>query len=108
MDNNVIVTATSKGEHLSSTKRRKAFIENNYPVAKPEQYLLEPGHTAVHVPILDMIQKIFNHTDILEKIKETKVAQNGHYVSHEDGMYFKENTFLSSDEIAHSTHFVYW
>lgn len=99
MKNNVIVTATGQGEQLSSTKRRKAFIENNYPVVKPVQYLLQPGHTAVHVPILEMIQKIFNHTDILEKIKESKVAQSGHYVHHKDGMYFKENTFLSSDEL---------
>lgn len=99
MDSNVIISATAKGKQLSSTKRRKTFIENNYPVVKPVQYLLQPGHTAVHVPILEMIQKIFNHTDILDKIKETKVAQNGHYVSHQDGLYFKENTFLSSDEL---------
>lgn len=98
MDCNVIVSATAKGKPLSSTKRRKTFIENNYPVVKPVQYLLQPGHTAVHVPILKMIQKIFSHTDILDKIKETKVAQNGVYVSHQDGLYFKENTFLSSDE----------
>lgn len=99
MDSNVIVSATAKGKQLSSTKRRKTFFENNYPVVKPVQYLLQPGHTAVHVPILEMIQKIFNHTDILDKLKETKVAQNGHYVSHQDGLYFKENTFLSSDEL---------
>lgn len=99
MNSNVIVSATAKGKQLSSTKRRKTFIENNYPVVKPVQYLLQPGHTAVYVPILEMIQKIFNHTDILDKIKETKVALNSHYVSHQDGLYFKENTFLSSDEL---------
>ncbi|KAK0151755.1 hypothetical protein N1851_006855 [Merluccius polli] len=31
--------------------------------------------TAVHVPVLEMIQKMFRHTDILEKIQETKMAQ---------------------------------
>lgn len=35
----------------------------------------------------------------LKKMKETKVAQNGHYESHEDGMYFKDNTLVSSDEL---------
>lgn len=99
LDSNVIVSATAKGKQLSSTKRRKTFIENNYPVVKPVQYMLEPGHTAVHVPILEMIQTIFNHTDVLDKIKETQVAQKGHYVSHQDGVYFKENMFLSSDEL---------
>ena len=74
MDSNIIVSATAKGKQLSSTKRRKTFIKKNYPVVKPVQYLLQPGHTAVHVPILEMVQKIFNHTDILDKIKETKLA----------------------------------
>ena len=57
----------------------------------PVQYVLEPGHTAVHVTILEMLQKMFRHTDVLDKIQETKMAQNGHYVSHQDGSYFKEN-----------------
>lgn len=97
-ETHTIVSATAKGKQLSSTKRRKTVIENNYPVVKPVQFLLQPGHTAVHVPILELIQNIFNHTDILDKIKERKVAQNSHYVSHQDGLY-KENTFLSSDEL---------
>ncbi|XP_061568422.1 uncharacterized protein LOC133422444 [Cololabis saira] len=99
MDSNVVVSATAKGKPLSSAKRRKTFIENNYPVVKPVQHVLAPGHTAVHVSVLEMIQKIFNHTDVLDKMKETKVAQNGHYKSHQDGSYFKENPFLSSDEL---------
>lgn len=99
MDSNVVLSATAKGKQLSSNKRRKTFIEKNYPVVKPVQYMLQPGHTAVHVPILEMIQAIFNHTDILDKIEETKVAQKSHYVSHQDGLYFKENTFFSSDDL---------
>ena len=35
MDSNVIVGATAKGKQLSSTKIRKTFIENNYPLVKP-------------------------------------------------------------------------
>lgn len=62
MDSNVIVSAAAKGKQLSSTKRRKTFIENNYPVVKPVQYLFELGHRAVHVSILEMTQKIFNHS----------------------------------------------
>ncbi|KAA0721472.1 hypothetical protein E1301_Tti020702 [Triplophysa tibetana] len=34
---NVIVSATAKRKQLSSTKRRKTFFENNYPVVKPVQ-----------------------------------------------------------------------
>lgn len=68
LESNILVNATAKGRELSSTKRRKTFVEKNYPVVKPVEYVLEPGHTAVHVSILDMIQKIFKHTDILDKI----------------------------------------
>ncbi|KAK0152086.1 hypothetical protein N1851_006532 [Merluccius polli] len=56
-----------------------------------------------------MIQNIFNHSDILDKIKETKVAQNSHYVSHQDGLYFKENTFFqSTSRKIHKICLVYW
>ncbi|TKS90290.1 hypothetical protein D9C73_024421 [Collichthys lucidus] len=71
LESNILVNATVKGRELSSTKRRKTFVEKNYPVVKPVEYVLEPGHTAVHVSILDMIQKIFKHTDILDKLQET-------------------------------------
>lgn len=67
-------------------------------MVKPVEYVLEPGHTAVHVPILDMIQKMFKHTDILDKIQETKMSQEGHFMSHQDGSYYKENELFSSSD----------
>lgn len=51
----------------------------------PVQYVLEPGHTVVNVLILQMIQEMFKHTDILDRIKETNISQKGHYMSHPDG-----------------------
>lgn len=75
LESNILVNATDKGRELSSTKRRKTFVEKHYPVVKPVEYMLDPGHTAVHVPILDMIQKIFKHTNILDKILETKMSR---------------------------------
>ena len=98
MDSNIFASATAKGEDFSST-RRKTYIEKNFPVVKPVQYVLEPGHTVVHVSILEMIQEVFRQTDILDKIKETKTALKGHYVSHQDGWYFKDNKLLSSEEL---------
>lgn len=41
MDCNVVVKATSKGSDLSTAKRRKVFVEKNYPLVKPVQYDLE-------------------------------------------------------------------
>ena len=98
MDTNIFVSATAKKEELSSAKRRKTFIEKNYLVVMPVQYVLEAGCTVVYVPILQMIQEMFKHTDILDRIKETKISQKGHYMSHQDGSYFHENDLLSSSE----------
>lgn len=43
---------------------------------------------------------MFWHTDIPDKIKETNPAQKGHYGSHQDCSYFKDNHLLSSlDEL---------
>lgn len=53
------------------------------PVVRPVQYVL---------------MKLFQHTDILDKIQATKTAQEGHYVTHQDGSYFKENALLSSSD----------
>lgn len=96
---NIFTSATAKGEELATTKRRKTYIERHYPVVKPVEYVLEPGHTTVHISILETIQEMFKHTDILDKIKETKPAQDGQYMSHQDGSYFKHNTLLCSEEL---------
>ncbi|CAG5950792.1 unnamed protein product, partial [Menidia menidia] len=95
----IFTSATAKGEKLTTTKRRKTYVERNYPVVRPVQYELEPGHTTVHISILEMIQEMFRHTDILDKIKETKPAQQGQYMSHQDGSYFKDNELVSSKEL---------
>ena len=78
MDGNTVASATAKGEALSMTKRQKTFVENNFPVVRPVQYELEPGHTTVHISILEMIQEMFRHIDILEKICETKTTRSLH------------------------------
>lgn len=99
MDANIFSSATAKGEQLSSAKRRKTFIERNYPVVKPVEYEMEPGCTVVYVPILQMIQEMFKHTDILDKVKETKISQKGHYMSPQDGSYFQENELFSEQSL---------
>lgn len=70
MHTNIFVCATTKGEEMSSTKRRKTFIEKNFPVVKPVQYELELGCKVAYVPILQMIQEMFRHTHT--SLKESK------------------------------------
>ena len=100
MNTNIFVSATTKGEEMSTKKIRKTFVEKNVPVVKPVQYELEPGCRVAYVPILQVIQEMFKHTDILERIKETKVSQKGHYMSHQDGLYFQKNNLLYSLELS--------
>lgn len=62
MDCNVVVKATSKGSDLSTAKRRKVFVEKNYPLVKPVHYDLEmSGEKMVYVPILKMIQELLKN-----------------------------------------------
>ncbi|XP_060761703.1 uncharacterized protein LOC132891510 isoform X1 [Neoarius graeffei] len=98
MDCNVLSTSTCKGAELSSSKRRKTFIEHNYPCVMPVEYQLEPGHASMYVPILSMIQELFRSTDILKKISETDTAFN-QYVSCANGSYFMENELLSTGDL---------
>ena len=84
---------------LSSCKRRKTFIERNYPLVMPVEYHLEaPGHTMMYVPILQMIQELFKNTDILSKIREPN-TEPGYYVSYRDGSHFQENELLSTEDL---------
>ena len=57
MNTNIFVSATTKGEEMSTKKKRKTFVEKNVPV-KPVQYELEPGCRVAYVPILQVIQEI--------------------------------------------------
>lgn len=101
MDSNIFVSATAKGEELSTTKRRKTLIEREYPVVMPVQHVLDPGCTMVYVPVLQMIQSIFKHTDVLERMEEIKGSDEDHYMSHKDGTYFQNNDLFSSTERCH-------
>lgn len=99
MDCNILYTSISKGAELSTSKRRKTFIEQNYPCVMPVEYMLgQSGHTSMYIPILLMIQELFKNTDILDKITETNVA-SGQYVSCTDGSNFLENELLSTGDV---------
>lgn len=73
MKSNVFVSATLEGAELPTAKRRKTYVRINYPLVMPVQYTVDSsGHTAVYVPILQMLQTMFKNTDLLDKIQETK------------------------------------
>lgn len=82
MKSNVFVSATAEGAELSTAKQRKTFVRSNYPLVMPVQYAVDStGHTAVYVPVLQMLQTMFKNTDLLDKIQEAKPSPPGMYVS---------------------------
>lgn len=99
-------SAFPESDSYCDTSQLRAQLHHNLSLWRcklffmPVQYVLEPGCTVVYVPMLEMIQKIFQHTDILDRIKETKSSEKGHYMSHQDGSYFQENNLLSSSELS--------
>ena len=73
MKSNVFVSATAEGAELSTAKQRITFVRSNYPLVMPVQYAVDStGHTAVYVPLLQMLQTMFKNTEILDKIEEAK------------------------------------
>ena len=41
---------------------------------------------------------MFKHTDILDKVLEVKMSQKGHFMSHQNGSYYKENELFSTSD----------
>lgn len=67
MKSNVFVSATEEGAELSTAKWRKTFVRNKYSLMMPVQCTVGcNGHTAVYVPILQVLQTMLENTDILD------------------------------------------
>lgn len=65
-------------------------MRNNYPLVMAVEYTIDSsGHTAIYVPILQMLQRVFKDTNFPDKIQEAKPLPPGMYMSREDGTYMK-------------------
>ena len=51
----------------------------------------EKTHSLVYVPILELLSKLFEITEILQSLQTSTGRREGHYSSFQDGEYFKEN-----------------
>ena len=54
--------------------------------------------TLAYVPIVPMLQKLLQKTDVLEKAMSEKVHVPQQYRSYADGQHFTENSLLAKDE----------
>ncbi len=102
---NPIHKAIQKGGCLSSAYQRKQYYKTNFNVVDPVEYILDAKNkkTFQYISILDSLQVLLNRQDILDKISQNQKTQeteeDGVYRSFRDGLNFKQNSFLSDQEL---------
>ena len=80
-----------------------------FNIVEPVEFVLdhEKSRSFQYIPILRSLQQILDSTEVLNTVIDTHRTQgsntdqleNQQYRSIRDGVYFKENLFLSSDEV---------
>ncbi|XP_049450794.1 uncharacterized protein LOC125900072 [Epinephelus fuscoguttatus] len=84
---------------LGTERKRQSFYKKNFTVIEPVEYVLnaqEKKHSFVYVPILDLLSKLLEKSEILQTL-QTSSQREGHYSSFQDGEYFKENKLLTEE-----------
>lgn len=99
-DSNVITRFCGKEGSLSTTKRRAAYLSKNFTVVRPIEYIVGKDRKcgAVYVPINEMIQKMLNRADILDKALTLHKPVPNVYSTYRDGSNCKENNLLKGEE----------
>lgn len=105
---NPVHQAIEKGGTLSTTYQRKKYYKEEFAVVEPVTYTLDhkKKHTFQYVPLLKSLQNTLNCRVILDKVIDNHKGQHDTELepffelrSPEDGVYFKSNAFLNSDEV---------
>lgn len=105
---NPVPKAIEKGGPLSTSYQRKQYYQEIFGVVEPTTFILDhkKKHTFQYVPLLESLQKILNIKVILDKIIENHRGQQDidldpslEFRSPEDGLHFKENSFLNAEEL---------
>uniref|UniRef100_A0A8C7WUQ7 C2H2-type domain-containing protein n=1 Tax=Oryzias sinensis TaxID=183150 RepID=A0A8C7WUQ7_9TELE len=94
-----IMSFCAKDGSLGTAKKRAAYVRREFPLVNPIEYCVEKGKkTLAYVPIVPMLQKLLNKTDILDKAMSEKVHVPQEYSSYVDGQCFNKNSLLARDE----------
>lgn len=94
---------------LSSSYLRNKFYRENFNVVEPIEFVLDgkENKSCQYVPILKNLQQILDRKGVVDKIIENhrvhqnngRTGQHHSYKSYQDGSHFKENSFLSGDDL---------
>lgn len=88
----------SRAGSLGTEWQRQSFYRKNFAVIEPVEYVLnaQDKHSFVYVPILDLLGKLLERSEILETLHRSN-EQEGHYSSFKDGEHYKQNKLLSEE-----------
>lgn len=95
----------SKRGPLSSIYKRTTYYKDNFTVIEPVEYTLDASrkNTFVYVPILKVLTALLNRSDVLDKVLQSDQADTWKHPetikTFRDGLYFKDNKILFSDEL---------
>ncbi len=96
---------TAIGQHgpLSTVYRRKEFYKSHFCVVEPVEYILDSQQrkTFQYVHILKFLQQLLAKEDVIETILANHRYERNEavYSSYQDGSIFRENAFLSGDDL---------
>lgn len=106
---NPIFKALDKGSPLSTCYLRNQYYKGAFKPVEPIEYILDSSkkRSFQYVPLLKSLRQLFEKKDILDKAIENHEGQNRNsdsgeqhtYRSYQDGSYFRENAFLSGNEL---------
>lgn len=101
--NNPVCDAIGKGSPLRTSFKRKSYYRQNFKVVEPVEYFLDDKRkrTMQYVPVLKLLQLLLSNKNILDTLDTPTLSEVGQetYASYRDGMHFKNNDFLSCDEL---------
>lgn len=99
-ESNVITRCCGKDGSLSTGKRRAAYVNTNFTVVMPVEYIIDRGNKAssVYIPLHAMLQRMLNREDILDKALPVDKDVPNEYRTYRDGSYCKENDLLKGEE----------
>lgn len=106
---NPIFKALEKGSPLSTCYLRNQYYKETFKVLEPIEHILDSSKKSSfqYVPLLKSLRQLFERKDIVDKAvenhegqKRNRVCGEQHiYRSFQDGSYFRENAFLSGNEL---------
>lgn len=98
-ESDILSKSCGKNGCLATSKRRASYVMRNFPLVMPIEFVVEKGRkTVAYVPILQMLQKLLNKKDILDKAMSRHKHKPHEYRTCSDGSGFRENALLSCDE----------